>query len=228
MEVLDGPSAGMTTTSDGQGAFSLLGTFDAGVRFRAAKAGYVEATLTWGISCATCPAYLSFRLALDAPAVDLEGRYALTFTAACTAIPEYARTRTYAATITRDPADGSGFRVSLADASLVRDLAWEGVFVGVAGDYVAVFTGNLHGDPGLIEQVAPDAYIGFDGTAEGPIGQPGTATLTSRFDGLIAYCEVPAGSPPPVVGGRFTCPPVASIARVECTSPNHQLTLTKR
>ena len=228
VEVLDGPSAGVTATSDGLGAFSLIGAFDAGIRFRAAKAGYVEATLTSGVPCATCSPYLSFRLALDAPAVDLEGRYTLTFAAACTAIPEYARTRTYAATITRHPDVASGFLVSLADASLVRDLAWEGVFVGAAGDYIAVHTGNLHGDPGLIEQVAANAYIGFDGSAGGPMGHPGTPTLKSRFDGLIAYCEVPPGSPPPVVSGRFACPPVTSIANVQCTSPNHQLTLTKR
>lgn len=227
VEVLDGPNAGVTATSDGLGEFSLIGAFDAGVRFRAAKAGYVEATLTLGIPCATCP-YLSFRLALDAPAVDLEGRYTLTFAAACTAIPEYARTRTYAATITRDPDFDSGFRVSLTDASVIGDVGWPGVFLGAAGDYIAVTTGNLHGDPGLIEQVAADAYIGFDGSAGGPMGHAGTTTLTSKFDGLIAYCEVPPGSPPPVVSGRFACSPVTSIARVECTSPNHKLTLTKR
>ena len=227
VEVLDGPSAGVTTTTDGRGEFSLIGAFDAGVRFRAAKAGYVEATLTSSIVCATCSPYVSFQLALDAPAVDLEGHYTLTFAAACTAIPEYARTRSYAATLTRDPALGLGFRVSLSGASLVRDLAWDGVFVGAAGDYIAVSTGNLHGDPGLIEQVAADAYIGFDGSAGGPMGHPGSATLTSKFDGLIAYCEVPPGSPPPVVDGRFACP-LTSIARAQCTSPNHQLTLTKR
>jgi hypothetical protein len=110
VEVLDGPSAGVTATSDGLGAFSLTGAFDAGVRFRAAKAGYVEATLTLGIPCATCSPYLSFQLALDAPAVDLEGSYTLTFTAACTAIPS-TRERTYAATITRNP-DFGRFRVS--------------------------------------------------------------------------------------------------------------------
>jgi hypothetical protein len=227
VEVLDGPSAGVTATSDALGAFSLAWAFDVGVRFRAAKAGYVDATVTSSTPCATCSPYLTFRLAVDAPTVDLEGRYTLTFAAACTDIPEYARTRTYAATITRDPA-GSGFRVSLADATLVHDLAWEGVFVGAAGDYIAVSTGSLHGDPGLMEQVAPDAYIGFDGSGGGQMGQPGTTTLTSKFDGLIAYCEVPPGSPRPVVNGRFACPAFTSIARVECTSPNHQLTLTKR
>jgi hypothetical protein len=217
----------VTATSDALGGFSLIGAFDAGVRFRAAKAGYVEATLTSAAPCATCPPYLSFRLALDAPAVDLEGRYALTFAAACTAIPEYARTRTYAVTITRHPDVTSDFLVSLDDASLVRDLAWEGVLVGTAGNYIAVYTGNLHGDPGLIERVAANAYIGFDGSARGLMGHPGTPILTSRFDGLIAYCEVPPGSPPPVANGRFACP-ATSIANVRCISPEHQLTLTKR
>jgi hypothetical protein len=101
------------------------------------------------------------------------------------------------------------------------------VFVGVAGDYIAVTTGNLHGDPGLIEQVAADAYIGFDGSAGGPMGHLGAATLTSKLDGLIAYCEVPPGSARPVVDGRFACP-VTAIARAQCASANHQLTLTKR
>jgi hypothetical protein len=228
VEVLDGPSAGVTATTDGVGAFSFTGSFDAGVRFRAAKAGYMDATMISGVSCATCSPYLSFRLELDAPAVDLEGRYTLTFAAACTAIPEYARTRTYTATITRHPDVASGFLVSLAEASLIRDLAWEGVLVGAAGNYMALYTGNLHGDPGLIERVAANAYIGFDGSAGGPMGRPGTPTLTSRFDGLIAYCEVPPDSPPPVVNGRFVCPPVTSIAHVQCTSAGHQLTLTRR
>jgi len=235
VEVLDGPSAGVTATSNGLGEFSLIGAFDVGVRFRAAKAGYVEATLTSSDACANpletvrgdCSPHLNFQLALDAPAVDLEGRYTLTFAAACTTIPDYARTRIYAATITRNPDSGSAFRVSLTDASVIRDVAWPGVFLGAAGDYIAVNTGSLHGDPGLIEQVATDAYIGFDGSAGGPMGHPGTATLTSRFDGLIAYCEVPPGSARPVVAGRFACP-VTAVVRAQCVSANHQLTLTKR
>lgn len=231
VEVLDGPHTGATARSGPTGAFSVLGTFDDSVRFRATKAGYLESTRTTRIPCAGCSRSVSFALAPDGPSIDLAGDYTFTFAAGCTAIPESARTRTYAATITRSEAVNQ-FDVAVRGASLLTDLAWEGVLLGVAGDYISMSVGNLHGDPGLIERVAADTYIGFDGEAQGIVGPPGAPTLSASFAGLIAYCELPVGSAIPLVNGRFTCPAGAAVTRAWCDSSSsgngHRLTLTRR
>jgi hypothetical protein len=55
VEVVEGsPQAGMSTTADANGQFSLTGTFDSTTRFRATKEGYVTATQALqGTSCNT-------------------------------------------------------------------------------------------------------------------------------------------------------------------------------
>src|SRR4029079_18685054 len=44
VEVVDGPLAGMSTTADANGSFSLSGTFDDATRFRATMDGHPAAT----------------------------------------------------------------------------------------------------------------------------------------------------------------------------------------
>jgi len=44
VEVLDGASAGASTTTDANGVFTLAGTFISTDRFRASKDGYITAT----------------------------------------------------------------------------------------------------------------------------------------------------------------------------------------
>src|SRR6478752_9708762 len=54
VEVLDGPQAGMSTTTDSDGGFSFNGSFDVATRFRASKEGHVTDTETLQPFCARC------------------------------------------------------------------------------------------------------------------------------------------------------------------------------
>jgi hypothetical protein len=71
IEVLDGPQAGMSATSDSNGQFSLTGLFDSATAFRATLAGYVGATRSW-TQCQLCTrTWLSFTLSLPVPPVAI-------------------------------------------------------------------------------------------------------------------------------------------------------------
>ena len=103
VEVVDGPQAGLSTTADTSGEFSLTGVFDDATRVRATKDGHVTAIRTLQPFCATCNPnrWINFSLEVLAPPVNMAGDYTLTFIAdsACTTLPNEVRTRTYAATI---------------------------------------------------------------------------------------------------------------------------------
>src|SRR5439155_22916923 len=114
-------------------------------------------------------------LAPDRPSVNLAGDYTVTFAAdsACTSLPSSARTRSYAATIApvsypSHPA-GSGFRLTIVDESFLSN--YKSLDLFVAGDYFSGWSGDLHGAPGLVEQVGANTYL----TSGGVI----TATVTS-------------------------------------------------
>src|SRR5687768_13065625 len=102
VEILDGPQAGVVTTTDDAGRFSFTGSFDDTIRFRASKPGHVAKTQTSRVPCEVCARYSGFQLELESAPIDLSGRYTLSFiadSAACSGIPETARARTYNATI---------------------------------------------------------------------------------------------------------------------------------
>src|SRR5438876_453106 len=52
VEVVDGPQAGLSTSADTKGEFSLTGAFDDATRFRATKEGHVAAIKTLQPFCA--------------------------------------------------------------------------------------------------------------------------------------------------------------------------------
>ena len=54
VEVLEGPHAGMTITSNGSGQFTLVGAFEVGTRVRARREGYLDGLSQLMSSCATC------------------------------------------------------------------------------------------------------------------------------------------------------------------------------
>ena len=64
----------------------------------------------------------------------------------------------------------------------------------VAGNYVSMF-GNLHGSSGLIEQVSPDGYVGFDGgsglvgTAFSTVAMPSTELLNTASCRPVAHLQ---------------------------------------
>jgi hypothetical protein len=227
IEVLDGPQAGLSATADATGKFSLDGNFDDSTRFRASKEGHLDSTGTLTPKCATCNGarFIYLVLGVVAPPVEIAGEYSLTFVAdsTCTDIPSELRTRSYNATIT--PASNShyptntNFKVTISGAQFLK--GYEGFPIGIAGDLVAF---ELRGEgPYLVEEVAPNTYIGFDGRAEASVGTSRVSTISASFQGWVDYCAL--NSP---MGPYYECRAGLAVARAECESNSHQLILTRR
>jgi hypothetical protein len=227
VEVLDGSQAGLLTISDASGRFAFLtGAFDDSIRVRASKAGHRPLTRTSSINCPTCSRYVGFLLEVDATPVDATGDYTMTFVADPTCqLPENVRIRRYDARVSRDDKLNWHFQVSITNASVMHDYTWDGVFIDVAGSFVSMGVGNLHGSPGLVEQVSPDVYVGFDGVAGGEVSASRLITMSAAFDGTIEACKQQAGSASPVATGMYSCP---REQRVQCSSGNHRFTITRR
>jgi hypothetical protein len=148
------------------------------------------------------------------PAVTFAGNYTITFTAdsACTAIPGYARRRSFDA---RSSGGGAGILVALGDGSYGGS-ASGGYFNNVL--YAGVFEETLRlylSDPPLFERFPQGSYLVVGGEAGGSIGElPATVPLT----GVFAYCleAVPADEPK------------CAVTEVRCQSSKHQLTIARR
>lgn len=223
VEVLNGPQAGRIAVANHQGEFSISGEFDDATRFRATMDGHREATAALPPRCDACNPHwwIHFGLEAVAPHADLTGAYTVTITAdsACTSLPEQARSRTFDVTVTRfadsDSAPDSRFTVTGAPPLLANLNSFP---IGVAGDHVAGFTGDLHGTPSLVEQIAPNTYVGFDGTIAASVASSG-AIISGAFDALIEYCETDAP-----MGPAYRC---SLGQRKSCTSTNHQFRLAR-
>jgi hypothetical protein len=230
VELLDGPQAGMTTTTDAHGGFSLRGIVDDTTRFRASKEGHVTAIATIQPPCDRCNPKRWVHLflnVLDSP-VAIAGDYTLTFIAAstCANLPDELRTRKYDVTV--GPADllwagypansDTSFKVTPAGSAFPAGL--DLFFLNVAGNYVNLALGD-HTDPGIIERVAPDTYLAFGGWAATSAETP-VSTISTRFDGWIDYCVNPQ------LGERYDCTPSPTVTRARCQSPHHQLILARR
>jgi Carboxypeptidase regulatory-like domain len=225
VDVLDGPQAGLSMLSDGDGQFTYSGMFASSVTFRVSKDGYVSTTATSRVSAPGGRPWAYVRLAtVDAPA-DIAGDYTLTFTAdaSCTSLPADARTRTYAATIaaTPDPLVPAGtlFRVVIAGASVVPGN--DGFPVGVAGSFVTLEVWNGE-NPGVVERLAPRTYVGIFGYAPTTVTSS-DAPISAAFDGTIEYCVATADGTP-----AYGCTSVLTDRREHCESKNHRITLTRR
>ena len=221
VEVLDGPQAGLATTSDGRGEFSLTGIFDDATRFRATKEGHVSATEMLEPSCATCipNRWVNFSLEVLTTPVRLAGDYTLNFVAdsTCTMLPDDLRSRTFTATLqspTANPANGFS-SVSVGGATFFED--WNLIAMGVAGDYVAFWLEVL------VEQIAPNAFLAFGGQAAASIGTSDMSTIALPFAGSIDYCVTPSEK-----GSFQECLQGQSVTRARCDSNNHRLILTRR
>jgi hypothetical protein len=147
-------------------AFSLTGTFDFTTRFRATKEDHLASTQSFDSIAVT--KFIFFMLVTLAPPVNIAGDYTPTFMAdsACEdRLPSDVRTRTYAATITRDlslslslshPAD-TQFTAALSGASF--DTYDNRVLIFVAGDYLSFDLSDNY----VLEKVAPDTYRAIGG-----------------------------------------------------------------
>jgi len=228
VEVVDGTHAGTSTIANATGEFTFRRTFDDRTTFRASKDGYVSAAGVLTPTCASCnrsTRFLGFYLAPPAAPVEIAGDYTLTFTAdsACADLPNELRTRTYAAAITalsqQNAPANTIFNVRVSGAQFYRDhVAFS---IGVAGNVIAFEFGG-HG-PYVVEQVAPNTYLAFDGRAEMTVGPSPVSTIATSFDSSIEYCERRFE-----MGSGHSCSPGEAVARAKCVSKNHRLNLTRR
>lgn len=205
VEVVDGPLAGTSATSDAMGAFSLTGTFDDTTLFRATKEGHVAATQHWRRTSPSAQPWLGFSLDVLAPPVNIAGDFTLTFIAdgACAAaLPAELRTRTYAATMTHG-ASNNGYKIDVSGA--LFDSVYNWFSVGVAGDYLGFWLRDEH----LVEVLAANTYLELSGVAAASVGTSGVATISASFDGVFDY------------RGQ-------EVTHARCESKNHQLILTRR
>jgi hypothetical protein len=227
VEVLDGPQAGQWTLTDGTGSYGFNGAFDDATRFRATTTGHVPAIGTRGARCAPCNPnwWLYFFLQPDGASADLTGDYTMTIAAdpACSDLPASARERTYTARIAHavyalHPPETT-FKLTV-DPSFLSGYRTLDVFV--AGSAVTAEVGDLHGAPGLVEQVAETTYLTFGGLISAAVSMP--LRITASFNGFIEQCELAEAW-----GSRRNCTSAPTASRVSsCTSARHQLTLSRQ
>jgi hypothetical protein len=234
IEIVDGPQAGSSMTSDAAGQFSLTGPFVSTNTFRAVKDGYVTATQGFSTSTPGGRPWLYFYLQPVAAPVNIAGDYTLTFVAdrGCTQLPSEVRTRTYTATITRasptSPANTS-YELTITGAPLLE--RFRSFTIGVAGDSLGFW---LHGghDPPLVEQLAASTYLGYSGWAAARVGTSPVSTISTPFEGWIEYCVLRSAMSAPYNCGtsNWTGEPIPGLAveYAHCESKDHQLILTRR
>lgn len=215
IEIVSGPSAGLTTTSDSGGQWGFAGAFDDSTQFRATKDGYEPAVQPLGPFCAACNPnrWVNFALAAHATPANVAGSYDMTIIAdGCTSgFPEQMRSRTYAVTL---PASANAyFGISPTGAKFVP--GWNLVDGGVSGNYVGLWFESL------VEEFAPGKYLMFGMSGGETVAAEHPATITMRAAGRISYCSVDAAS------GTFeAC--LRAIGNADCNSQRHTIVLTRR
>ena len=235
VEVLNGAQAGNVVTTRADGQFGFSGAFDDDTRFRATKDGHEAGVAKLGAYCERCNPHhwVYFYLALPVPPANLAGDYTLTVVAndACTMLPAEARSRTYPANIvanaTQPTSANTNFHFIPSGASLVSGLGWEGLWFYVAGNYLEMSIGDLHGQPGLVERMGANTYFGFGGWGTTELGAAGVSTMSMTFDGEVVYCELKPGVAPVDANQRFTCGADQAVSRLACPSRSHRIVLAR-
>ena len=201
-------------------------TLDDSTRFRASKKVIPQLSILSAPYCERCNPHrwIFFFLDVLAVPVSIAGDYTLTFIAdpSCTTLPDEARARTYATTITPAPhRPQTSFDVTVTGASMLA--AYQKGWISVAGDYVAFGVGDWHGHPGIVEELGRHTYVGFDGSAEGSVGRSDALDDRDQRWGLIDYCERTSE-----MGTKYDCTASPGIVHKQCTSRTHRLVLTRR
>jgi hypothetical protein len=232
VEVIDGSQAGLSAITNDTGRFEFSAPFaGAFVTLRATKEGYVVGTQAVpsqanhpGVPPSDVTGVFNFTsifLETLAPPVNIAGDYNVTFIADSVCdVPNDVRARTYAATVTPTPPTPTSpantrFNVAVSGARFLA--SYDTFAIYVAGNYVR-FDVNA-GDAGLVEQIAPSAYLALDGDASASVGTTTVSSIATPFRGSFLICESE-------MGAGFNCPPAAQ--RSVCSSTNHRLILTRR
>ena len=226
VEVVDGPQAGLSTTVNANGEFRLTGAFDETTQFRATMEGHGAATAALPPICVRCNPnwWLHFSLEALTPHANLAGNYTLTFTAAkeCASLPDDVRTRTYKAEIAPMVSDAtnSRFVVTVSDAKFLE--RFNSFTIGLAGEYLASDLGDLHGFPGLVEEIGQNTYLTFGGEVRASVTD--ASFISASFIGDIARCELPGewGS------SRYSCSEGPVLVHGQCGPRIHQFIFSRR
>jgi hypothetical protein len=227
IEVGEGPSLGVATISDVLGQFSIdaIASGDR-VALTASKAGYDTAT----VRSRAGETVIFLR---DTTVANLEGRATIMFTAdaSCTQLPPVLRTRSYTAVVAPSASTGA---VMASQSAFVAELngadfqqGFGKIWLIAARDAVRfnVFSWDaynwwLEDDP-VIERVTTSSHVSVSGTATAAVSS-GQSTITAALDGTVSFC---AESKP---GGQPQWPLACAVPTIECTSAQHQLTMTRR
>ena len=220
--IVDGPQAGLSTTTneDGRFAFAPFTTPSDATALRIEKAGFAPVTPRWGTRDEGSIALQSLT------PLDIEGQYTITFAAAaaCSQLPAAAQTRTYTAAISPTRPDRLNFTSTLTGAEFQR--GYDTFFAGVASDAARLYIYSWDAfnwwleDQPIIERLPSGGYVAWMGTATTPVVNS-TTSISATFDGSVTYCAVPRE--PEVTNYPPTC-----SAPVECKSDRHQLILKRR
>jgi len=225
----------LSTVTDSAGRFELQGNIDSAVTVQAAKDGYIPQTQEpiWR----ACPsgtdpclhAHVPFFLNTVAPAIDIAGEYSVTILADanCADLPAEARARSYTASIASVSPDNTSLAATISGASLY---VWgSNTFnAEVAGDRFVLRLEGSWVDQAFMEEVGPNTYVGFSGTAAATVTPP-ASTISAALDGSITYCRTTVRLDEP----SYECsspgaPRIQPETFKACQSKNHRMIFTRR
>jgi Carboxypeptidase regulatory-like domain len=194
VELLNGSRGVQLAKTDFNGNYRLFG-IAGDVEIRASKEGYAEQVNRLVVSGNATSDFVLTQTTRK----DLFGSYQLTVTArsGCNSLPQEARVRTYAATITQD---GPQLTVALSGAGLIA-----GNFTGRVDPSGVTF--NIHGIDSyyyyyligpfdVLEQLTPTSLLTFGGRATAPLS---SGDISGSLLGLIGTMQSPLGSFPRVI-----------------------------
>ena len=220
--IVDGPGAGLSTTTsdDGRFAFAAFMTPAELTALRVEKGGYTPSNPRW-----RAPDDITVLLRAVTP-LDIEGQYTITFTAAaeCTQLPSALRSRTFTAAVSPVRPDRLNFTSTLTGANFQSGYNTFSAVVASDAARFLIYSWDAFNwwgdDEPIIERPATGGYVAWMGTATTPVLNS-TSSITAAFNGSVSYCAAP--SEPTMTNYPPTC-----SAMVECKSDHHQLTLTRR
>jgi len=225
VEIVDGSHASEFVITDTEGRFSFSGgQYVDGIRFRAAKDGYITATVSGPLQFPWPSTVASLNISLDsvgAPTKIEPGAYTLTVIvdSACTEIPDELRRRTYSATIV--PSRDHPNTLYLVDVT-GPTVAPFGFGIGVAGNYL----GWTIDGPAFVEHISPFTYLQIAGSGSTSLGASPTSTIEFPFSGSFEYCIL--RSEMGRTNNCYTTPADQRVAYSQCLSRTDQMLLARR
>jgi len=94
----------------------------------------------------------------------------------------------------------------------------------IAGDLVSFWLGEHSYGAFFVEQVAPNTYLQFDGSATMSADQSPVSSVSTTFEGAVDYCVLKS----PMTGLYYDCDATKAVTNVHCVSTRHRLTLPRQ